>query len=99
MVGWNCGHNPVITPGGLNGDFDALRAGAAHVMRVGSTYRMVYWGTDSDGRNHILSAEAPVDSPNQWTPLGSLVTAQPDKPRHELVYIFGELTLLVATAS
>lgn len=69
---------PVIAPGQLHGDLDARRAGAAHVVQFGDRYRMVYWGTGSDGRHRILAAESPVDRPNAWSPLGELIGAQPD---------------------
>ena len=40
---------PVIAPGQLHPTLAARRAGAAHVIRFGDRYRMVYWGTDRDG--------------------------------------------------
>lgn len=70
--------NPIIAPGQLHGDLDARRASAAHVVRIGDKYRMVYWGTDTGGRNHILSAEASVESPHEWAALGALIGAQPE---------------------
>ena len=40
---------PVLSPGELHSPFDDARAGAAHVVRLGEKYRMVYWGSDRDG--------------------------------------------------
>jgi hypothetical protein len=75
---WNFStKNPVIVPGQLHGALDTRKAGAAHVVPIGDTYRMVYWGANESG-NRILSAQAPVTSPNEWTPLGSLIEAQPN---------------------
>jgi predicted GH43/DUF377 family glycosyl hydrolase len=62
---------PVISPAMLHPQFDRTRAGAAHVVRLRDTYRMVYWGSDSENLNYILQAEAPVDQPNSWQPLGT----------------------------
>lgn len=70
--------NPVIVPGQLHGELDSKRAGAAHVTRIGDRLRMVYWGTGSDGKHRILAAEAPLESPNDWKPLGSLIGCQPE---------------------
>ncbi len=70
--------NKVIEPGRLYGDLDARRAGAAHVLRLGDRYWMYYWGTGSDGYHRIFLAESPVDKPNAWTPLGSVLERQPD---------------------
>jgi hypothetical protein len=40
---------------------------------------MVYWGSDGDGHNRILQAEASLDRPNRWTPRGDvLIGPQPD---------------------
>ncbi|MBI3987349.1 MAG: hypothetical protein HY343_10530 [Lentisphaerae bacterium] len=73
--------SPVIVPGQMHGRHDARRAGAAHVVQLGDRYRMVYWGTDADGRHVILQAEAPVEQPNRWTPIGGpLIGPQSDKP-------------------
>lgn len=69
-------HNPIIRPGQLNPPYDARRAGAAHVLELGDRYRMYYWGTDSDGFHHICVAEAPVDAPNAWEPLGPVLGRQ-----------------------
>lgn len=75
----NLSKKPVITPGKLHPAHDSTRAGAAHVVAMGDVYRMVYWGTDDDGRNSILAAEAPRKYPNAWQPLGGpLISAQPD---------------------
>lgn len=69
---------PVIRPGQLHPEFDAKRAGAAHVIRLGDRYRMVYWGTGAGG-NYILQAEAPVERPNDWRALGgALIGPQPE---------------------
>ena len=70
---------PVVAPGSLHPEHDSSRAGAAHVLRLGDRYRMVYWGTDGEGRHHILQAETSVDEPNAWRPLGApLIGPQPD---------------------
>lgn len=70
---------PVIAPEQIHGKFDASRAGAAHVVQIGDMYRMVYWATDDAGSHHILQAEAPVETPNAWRPLGGpLISAQKD---------------------
>jgi len=69
----------VIRPGQLSPRFDATRASAAHVIRIGENYRMIYWGSDSEGRNYILQAEAPLEEPNEWKPLGGpLIGPQPE---------------------
>lgn len=77
-VRWNCRPEPVIKPGQLGGDLDARRAGAAHVIQVGDNYLMYYWGTGKDGFHRIMLAEATVDSPVQWKPLGSVLERQAD---------------------
>lgn len=70
---------PVVSPGVLHPGFDDNRAGAAHVILYGDRYRMVYWGSDRQERNYILQAEAPVDDPNKWEPLGvPLIGPQPE---------------------
>jgi hypothetical protein len=77
---WYCDPgNPVIAPGQLHGNLDARRAGAAHVVPFGNVYRMVYWGTDRGGSNHILSAQSPVTAPHVWAPTGPLLGAQPER--------------------
>lgn len=69
---------PVIRPGQLHPEFDSSRAGAGHVIRLGDVYRLVYWGSNKTG-HYLLQAEAPVASPNAWTPLGGpLIGPQPD---------------------
>ena len=69
---------PVVSPGMLHPQHDQSRAGAAHVVRLGDSYRMAYWGSDSDGLNYILQAETSVDKPNSWQPVGSpLIGPQP----------------------
>lgn len=79
MKSWTIhGSTPVIAPGQLHGDLDARRAGAAHVIQFGDFYRMVYWGTGADGKHRILAAQTPVARPNNWSPLGELIGAQPD---------------------
>ncbi|MBL9215936.1 MAG: exo-alpha-sialidase [Opitutaceae bacterium] len=69
---------PVIRPGQLFGDLDAKRAGAAHVIRLGDTYRMYYWGTDRRGFHRVLMATSSVDAPNDWKPLGVALERQPE---------------------
>lgn len=72
---------PVIAPGQLHGGHDAKRAGAAHVVQMGDRYRLIYWGTNAAGENTLLQAEAPVEQPNRWTPLGGpLIGPQRDRP-------------------
>ena len=68
---------PVIKPGGLHGDLDAKRAGAGHVIQVGDSYRMYYWGTGSDGYHHICLAETSIEDPNGWKACGSVLGRQP----------------------
>jgi hypothetical protein len=69
---------PVIRPGQLHPEFDSGRASAAHVVRMGDKHRLVYWGGNPAG-NYILQAVAPVDSPNDWKPLGGpLIGPQPE---------------------
>jgi hypothetical protein len=68
---------PVIAPGTLHGELDAKRAGAGHVIQVGDSYRMYYWGTGSDGYHHICLAETSVDEPNGWVARGSVLDRQP----------------------
>ncbi len=67
----------MVKPGSLHGDLDANRAGAGHVIQVGDTYRMYYWGTGSDGYHHICLAETSVDDPNGWKACGSVLDRQP----------------------
>ncbi len=70
MVPWTIDkRNPVIPPGVLHPSFDEARAGAAHIVKLGNEYRMVYWGSDRDGRNYILQAQSPITEPNRWRPL------------------------------
>jgi len=80
MIPWTIEkEDPVISPGMLHPSFDGGRAGAAHVIGVGDTYRMVYWGSDQEKRSYILQAESQIDDPNQWQPLGSaLIGPQPE---------------------
>ncbi len=80
MVPWTIDpENPVVSPGELHPALDATRAGAAHVVETSDGYRMVYWGSDRNGQNHILQADAPFDGPNRWTPHGQpLIGPQPD---------------------
>ena len=69
---------PVIPPGKLHPAHDTARAGAAHVVRLGNTYTMVYWGSDQQGQNFIFRAESSVDDPNRWEPVGGpLIGPQP----------------------
>lgn len=79
MPTWQITSNqPVIAPGQLHDRLDAARAGAAHVVRIGEKYRMVYWGAGAGVGNQILAAEAPLDRPNEWTALGPLIAPQPE---------------------
>jgi hypothetical protein len=69
---------PIIAPGQLNPPFDAAHAGAAHVVRRGDRYIMLYWGRGAAG-NVILRADSPVEEPNRWQAAGApLIAAQPD---------------------
>jgi len=70
--------NQVIRPGQLNPEFDSRRAGAASVVQCGNNYRMYYWGTNNQKENSICMAESPIDQPNQWKGLGSVLKKQPD---------------------
>jgi hypothetical protein len=67
---------PTIGLGRIHGTLDVKRAGAAHVVQRGDKYLMTYWGTDADGKNHVLGAEARVDRPNDWTTLGAFIGPQ-----------------------
>ena len=80
MIPWTIQQqDPVIPPGTLHPAFDSSRAGAAHVIGVGDKYRMVYWGSDQQRRHYILQAEARVDEPNHWEPVGeALIGPQPE---------------------
>ena len=70
---------PIVPLGKLHPPFDEQRAGAAHVVRLGDMYRMVYWGSDGRGDNYILQAESSIERPNEWRPLGGpLIGPQPD---------------------
>lgn len=72
--------NPVITPGFLNAPYDAARAGAPHVVSIDGTYRMVYWGSDTEGRNYVLQAESGVEQPNRFTARSRpLIGPQPER--------------------
>ena len=64
--------NPVIRPGQLNGELDAKVASAASVIQLGDKYRMFYW-SEGHGKNWICMAESPVERPNEWRGLGSVV--------------------------
>lgn len=69
----------VIAPGQLQPAYDFESAGAAHVIQRGDSYIMTYWGIDRNGKNHILRADAPVDSPNDWRAVGGpLIGPQPE---------------------
>jgi hypothetical protein len=70
--------NPVIRPG-LNGELDAERAGAGHVIQIDDRYVMYYWGTGSDHHNRICVAETGIDRPNAWKARGAVLERQPDK--------------------
>jgi len=70
--------DPEIPPGMLYPGIDDSRAGAAHVIEVGDRRRMVYWGSDRQGRHYILQAEASRAAPHRWHPLGkALIGPQP----------------------
>ena len=71
MTGWLIPQRePVIEPGQLHTPYDDARAGAAHVLQIGDTYRLVYWGTDGRGKHHLLQAESTITAPNDWRSLG-----------------------------
>jgi hypothetical protein len=70
--------DPVIRPGQLHGPLDAKRTSAGHILDLGDRYRIYYWASGSLG-NVILMAESPIDSPNDWRPVGGpLLVSQPD---------------------
>jgi len=72
---------PVIVPGQLHPPYDSHRAGAGHVLRLEDRYHMVYWGSDSQWKHYLLQAEAPLDAPTCWKPVGGpLLGPQPDNP-------------------
>ena len=72
--------NPVVRPGQVHGDLDARHAGACHVLDLGDRYRMYYWGVGGQG-NTVVMAEAPVERPNDWVPVGGvLIEPQPEAP-------------------
>ena len=69
---------PIIVPGQLHPLYDVARAGAAHVIRFGDRYRMIYWGSDANRKHYLLQAEAPLDAPTCWKPVGGpLLGPQP----------------------
>jgi hypothetical protein len=69
---------PVIAPGRLNPPYDSAHAGAAHVIRRGDAYTLLYWGKGPAG-NVILRADSPVEEPNRWRGAGGpLIAAQPE---------------------
>ncbi|MDA0745139.1 MAG: hypothetical protein O2954_01380 [bacterium] len=71
--------DPIIPPGKLHPSYDVSRTGAAHVVRIADTYRMLYWGSDRQGLNYILQAETSIHSPNNWEPAGEpLLGPQPE---------------------
>ncbi len=70
-------NNPVIRPGQINPGLDDRRAGAAHVIQLGDTYRMYYWGSGNKG-NVICMAETSVAKPNNWRGLGHVLAPQPE---------------------
>jgi len=82
MLPWSIQQDPVICPGGLHPELDCHRAGAAHVVELGGSYRMVYWGSDRQGRHHILQVESPIDEPNQWRSAGEALIG----PQTETTY-------------
>ena len=81
MIPWTIHQQePVIAPGVLHPGLDDCRAGAGHVIEARNKFRMVYWGTDRQGRHTILQAESPINDPNRWQPHGdALLGPQPDK--------------------
>ncbi len=84
-ITWTFTHTEaVIKPGQLHGHLDENRAGAGHVIQVGDTYRMYYWGTGSDGYHHICLAETSVDHPNDWRACGSVLDRQPGTEYNDL---------------
>jgi|GEM_PF-4175977 len=71
--------NPVVLLGLNHDGLISTHAGAAHVVRFGEEFHMLYWGRDQQGRNHHLKVVAPVNEPNRWRPVGgSLLGPQPD---------------------
>jgi hypothetical protein len=70
--------NPVIAPGQLHPGVDDAHAGAAHVLKLDTCFRIYYWGSGPLG-HVILMAESPLDSPNDWRPVGGpLLEAVPE---------------------
>jgi len=69
---------PVIKPG-FQGQADARRAGASHVIQVGNEYRMYYWGADAQGSNVICLAVTSIEEPNAWQPKGIVLRRPEDR--------------------
>ena len=76
---------PVIEPAQLHSPYDDARAGAAHVLQIGDTYRLVYWGTDGRGKNYLLQGESTVNAPNEWRPLGEPLAGPQTHTAHNWV--------------
>ena len=76
---WNIpSETPIIRTGQLHGERDAALAGACHVLRHGDRYLMSYWGIATDKTHHCLLAEASVDRPMEWKPLGVALDPEPN---------------------
>lgn len=73
---------PVIRPGQLHPPYDAHRAGAAHVMRIGGEYFMYYWGSDKSSDHTILCATSSIDEPNVWRARGTVLIAPQPQTQH-----------------
>lgn len=71
-------NNSVIKPGQIHGDLDERRASAAHVLPVGDSYYMYYWGTGKNGHHGICLAKSRMDQPSDWEALGSVIERQPE---------------------
>jgi hypothetical protein len=83
MIPWNIPQQtPIIMPGALHPPFDAMRAGAPHVIEVGGEYRMFYWGSDTNNRHYLLQAAAPIQDPTHWRPVGGILLG----PQPETTY-------------
>jgi len=74
--------NPVVRPGQFFSPLGDLRASCCSVVRIGDTYRMYYWIEDENRHYSIVAIECPQDDLNNWTPLGVVLSRQPDKPHN-----------------